>query len=73
VVARATDNDLALFTWAELFISPVGDGVLVAWTVNGAPLVEGEGAFALVSARDTDSGPRHVRWLESVEFRRIAP
>jgi DMSO/TMAO reductase YedYZ molybdopterin-dependent catalytic subunit len=72
VVARATDGYLAIFSWAELFNSPIGDGVLVAWSLDGSPLPDDEGAFALVSARDTRAGPRHVRWLESIEFRRVA-
>ena len=73
VVARATDGYVALFTWAELFNSPIGDGVLVATALDGSPIGEGEGRLALVSARDTKSGPRHVRWLQSVELRKITP
>ncbi len=71
IVARATDGYLALFTWAELFNTPAGDSVLVAWSLDGAPLGDGEGAFALVAAQDLRSGPRHVRWLEAIDLRRI--
>jgi DMSO/TMAO reductase YedYZ molybdopterin-dependent catalytic subunit len=72
VVARATDGYLAIFSWVELFDSPIGDGVIVAWSRDGQPLGDGEGSFALVSARDTRSGPRHVRWLRSIELRRVS-
>ncbi len=32
---------------------------------NSAP----DGPLALVSLKDTRPGPRHVKWLQSVEFR----
>jgi DMSO/TMAO reductase YedYZ molybdopterin-dependent catalytic subunit len=71
VVTHATDGSLAVFTWVELFNSPIGDDVLVAWSLNGAPLGDGEGSLALVSARDTRAGPRPVRWLVAVDLRRV--
>lgn len=72
-LAKATDGYFALFTWAELFISPIGDGALIVYLRDGKPLGDDEGAIALISARDTRPGPRHVKWLSSVDFRRAAP
>ena len=71
VLARASDGYLAVFSWIELFNSPIGDQVLVALDVDGVPLAEAEGHIALVSGADTRSGPRHVRWLSSIELLRM--
>lgn len=70
VLAKGTDNYFALFTWAELHLSPIGDGAFVVYLRDGQPLSADEGAIALVSARDSRPGPRYVKWLSSVEFRR---
>lgn len=71
VVASASDGYQAVFSWAELLISPVGESVLVAYARDGAPLDQGEGPIALVAAMDTRPA-RHVKWLRSIELR-IAP
>ena len=71
VVATASDGYQAVFSWAELFNTPVGRGVLVAYERDGEPLRDGEGRIALVSLADERSGTRHVKWLRSIEVRRV--
>ena len=71
VVVTATDGYKAIFSWAEVFLSPIGDGALVIFERDGAPLPPTEGPLALVSLRDTNPGPRHVKWLARVELRRV--
>jgi len=71
VVATATDGYQAVSSWAELFLSPIGEGAVVIFERDGAPLPASEGPLALVSLRDTQSGPRHVKWLAKIEIRRI--
>jgi len=71
VVAKASDGYQAVFSWGELYNSPLGKGVLVAYERDGKPLLDGEGQFALVSLADDKPGPRHVKWLRSVEVRRV--
>jgi len=71
VVVTATDGYQAVFSWAELFHSPIGEGALVIFERDGAPLPASEGPLALVSLRDTQPGPRHVKWLAKLEIRRI--
>lgn len=61
VVAESLDGYRALFSWNELFNTPVGDGVLVAWP-DGRP----DGPCALLSLHDRASGPRFVQGLASV-------
>jgi DMSO/TMAO reductase YedYZ molybdopterin-dependent catalytic subunit len=71
VVVTATDGYTAVFSWAELFLSPIGEGALVIFERDGAPLAPTEGPLALVSLRDTQPGPRHVKWLAKIELRRV--
>ena len=71
VVVTATDGYQAVFSWAELFLSPIGDGALVIFERDGAPLPASEGPLALISLRDTQPGPRHVKWLAKIEIRRV--
>ena len=72
VVVTATDGYKAVFSWAELLLSPIGDGVLMIFERDGAPLAPTEGPLALVSLRDTQPGPRHVKWLAKVELRKVS-
>jgi DMSO/TMAO reductase YedYZ molybdopterin-dependent catalytic subunit len=72
VVASASDGYKVVFSWAELFNSPIGDGVLVVYERDGAPLPDDEGRIALVSLKDIRPGPRHVKWLQGVEVVRVA-
>jgi DMSO/TMAO reductase YedYZ molybdopterin-dependent catalytic subunit len=72
VIATASDGYRAVFSWAELYLSPIGDGVLVVYERDGAALDDSEGRIALVSLKDTRPGPRHLKWLQSVELRTLA-
>ena len=71
VVAVASDGYQAVFSWGELFNTPIGRSVLVAFERDGAPLREGEGRIALVSLSDERAGPRHVKWLTRIDVRRV--
>ncbi len=72
VVVTAADGYRTVFSWAELYLSPIGDGALVVYERDGQALAASEGPLALVSLKDTRPGPRHVKWLSSVELRLIA-
>lgn len=69
VIVSASDGYRAIFSWAELYLSPIGEGALVVYERDGAALPPDEGPLALVSLKDTRPGPRHVKWLQSVELR----
>jgi DMSO/TMAO reductase YedYZ molybdopterin-dependent catalytic subunit len=71
VVATATDGYRVVFSWSEIFNSPAGDGMLVYVEKDGKPLGEDEGRIAMISAKDTKTGPRHVKWLQTLEVRLI--
>jgi DMSO/TMAO reductase YedYZ molybdopterin-dependent catalytic subunit len=71
IIARARDDYLALFTWVELYLLSAGQGVLVVLDRDGSALPPSEGPLTLVSLRDERPGPRHLKWLESIEARII--
>jgi DMSO/TMAO reductase YedYZ molybdopterin-dependent catalytic subunit len=71
VVAVASDGYQAVFSWGELFNTPVGRDVLVAFERDGLALREGEGQIALVSLADEKIGLRHVKWLSRIDVRRV--
>ena len=70
IVARATDNYKATFSWAELYNNVTGDNTYVIFEENGMPLkVRGE--MMLICTSDIKTGLRHVLWLKSIEVYRI--
>ncbi|MGO4366416.1 hypothetical protein [Pseudomonas sp. PAB10] len=73
IIAKGTDDYFALFTWGELFLSPAGEEVFVVYRRDGNALPDTEGSFATIALKDSKPGPRYVKWLKSIEFRRISP
>lgn len=71
IIASASDGYKVVFSWSEVFNSPLGDGVLVLFEKDGLPLPDAEGRIALVSAKDIRTGPRRVKWLQGIEVRKI--
>ncbi|KAA2223841.1 molybdopterin-dependent oxidoreductase [Chryseobacterium sediminis] len=70
IVARAADDYKATFSWAELFNNPTGEKVYVVFEQNGEPLKK-KGEMIVVSLSDIKTGPRHVKWLKSIEVTRV--
>lgn len=71
IIAGASDGYKVVFSWSEVFNSPIGDGVMVFFEKDGQPLADDEGRIALISSQDTRTGPRHVKWLNTIEVRKI--
>lgn len=71
IIATASDGYKVVFSWSEVFNSPVGEGVIVFFEKNSMPLGDDEGRIAMVSTKDIRTGPRHVKWLEAIEVRKI--
>jgi DMSO/TMAO reductase YedYZ molybdopterin-dependent catalytic subunit len=67
VIVSATDGYQVVFSWAELFSSPIGNSVIVAYERDGQPISDPEGPIAVVSGLDTGAA-RHVKWLQSIRF-----
>ena len=72
IIAIASDGYKVVFSWSEIFNSPAGDGVIVYFEKDGAPLADDEGQIAMISTTDIRTGPRHVKWLQAIEVRKIA-
>lgn len=71
VVATATDGFRTLWTWHEIYNSEAGNSIFIITERDGKPLSTKEGDFMLLSAKDLKTGPRHVRWLKSIEVVKI--
>ena len=68
-IAHAHDGYAVTFSWHELFSTPIGERVLVAFERGDEPLSIDEGAPVLFSAADILPAPRHVKRLAGVVAR----
>lgn len=66
-VAVGQDGYVVTFSWHELFNTPVGENVLVAYECGGRALDADEGAPILFSGSDILPAPRHVKRLARIE------
>lgn len=71
IIASASDGYTVVFSWSEIFNTPIGEEVLVFFEKDGKPLADDEGRIAMISTKDLRTGPRHVRWLKSIEIKKI--
>jgi hypothetical protein len=71
IVAGGLDGYQVIFSWNELYNTSSGPGVLVLYERDGRPLGAHLGALCLISAGDTQLGPRHLRHLQTVIARRL--
>lgn len=71
IIAAASDGYKVVFSWNELFNAELGESALVLFERDGKPLAPAEGPLALISGKDLRTGPRHVKWLQSIEVRQI--
>jgi DMSO/TMAO reductase YedYZ molybdopterin-dependent catalytic subunit len=69
IVARASDDYKATFSWAEIFNNPTGENTYVVFEENGKPVKNGE--MIVICKNDIKTGPRHVYWLKSIEVYRV--
>lgn len=69
IVARASDDYKATFSWAEIFNNPTGENTYVLFEENGKPIKNGE--MVLICKNDIKTGPRHVYWLKSIEVYKV--
>ncbi|MCZ8250934.1 MAG: molybdopterin-dependent oxidoreductase [Hylemonella sp.] len=67
VLLTAQDGYQTLFSWGELYNARLGDDVLVLMQHGDDDLLARDGLPSLRSLQDVRPGPRHVRWLTSVE------
>ena len=70
LVAQATDGYTATFAYNEVFNNPSGKDILLVFEEDGKP-IEQDGAIVLMSLSDLVTGSRHVKWLSSIELRKL--
>ncbi len=63
VLAEGADGYTVMFSWHELYNTPVGVGALVVYERDGRPLGEDEGGIGLISTCDLRVALRQVRAL----------
>lgn len=67
LVASAGDGYKVVFSWQEIFNSPVGGGVLILFEKDGEPLDRERKRVDLISAQDIFMGSRYVKGLTNIE------
>ena len=67
IVATAADGFKVVFSWQEIFNTPIGGGVAVLTEKDGSPLEETRNRIDLISAQDYFAGSRYVRDLKQIE------
>jgi hypothetical protein len=70
IVVTASDNYKVVFSYNEIYFGAAGDNIYVAFEENGKPLVE-EGKIIIFCSSDKVSGPRHVKWVKTIEIKEI--
>lgn len=70
IVAQATDGYTAVFAYNELFNNPTGKQVFILFEEDSKPIAD-DGAFVLLTADDTVTGARHVKWLNRIDIRKV--
>jgi DMSO/TMAO reductase YedYZ molybdopterin-dependent catalytic subunit len=73
IIAGAHDGYAVVFSWHELFNTPLGGNVLIAYECDGQGLSADEGAPILFSGSDLQSAPRHVKRLSRITVRVLEP
>ncbi|HOY18105.1 MAG TPA: hypothetical protein PLC89_12440 [Haliscomenobacter sp.] len=71
LVFEATDGYQALYSWNEIFNTPVGDQVYILTKADGMGLDAMEQRIALVSMSDLRTGRRYVKGLTAINVRRL--
>ena len=72
-VAVGHDGYVVTFSWHELFNTPIGENVLVAYECDGRALDAEDGAPILFSGSDILPAPRHVKRLARIEAHVLKP
>ncbi|WP_134087864.1 hypothetical protein [Olivibacter sp. XZL3] len=72
IVCIAKDGYKVVFSWNELFNTPIGDSVLVVTNINEATNGEQEDDLALLSPKDMATGRRYVKQLQTIQFLRVS-
>lgn len=70
VAVHAADGYVCLFTWHELYNSPIGHGAMLVVEQDGDVLPASAGGLQLMSPADLRLGPRSAVAVQAIEVRR---
>jgi hypothetical protein len=68
IVVSAGDGHKVVFSWQEIFNSPIGGGVMILIEKNGESECREDGRLDLISTEDYFTGSRYVKGLETIEL-----
>jgi hypothetical protein len=67
IVASAPDGYKVVFSWQEIFNSPMGEGIMILTEKDGESFCEKNSELELISAQDYFTGSRIVKGLDNIE------
>lgn len=70
VYIKATDGYKVVYAYNELYYGPAALNTWLVFQKNGEDLLS-DGRFVIHCASDSVSGPRHVKWVQSIEIKRV--
>ncbi len=70
VVVTASDGYKVVFSYNELYFGAAGDSIYMVYEENGKALLE-EGEIIIFCSSDKISGPRHVKWVQTIEIKEL--
>lgn len=71
ITCIASDNYKVVFSWNELFNSPVGNNVVIITEADGKKAEQLSDRIALLSASDHATGRRYVKGLQKIIIERV--
>jgi hypothetical protein len=71
LIFRASDGYAVVFSWNEVFNTEIGKSLYIVTAADGKHLAESSDRILMISAKDFNTGRRHIKNLYSIEVKRI--
>jgi hypothetical protein len=70
IICKANDGYTVVYSWNELFNSPVGESVFIITEKEGKKMGEMNDSILMLSSKDYKTGRRHLKALAKIEIKR---